>query len=114
MFLSEKDRRSQTDVRTKPGKVLINSRPTHEGAGGGNTLVRPAVVVGFSLLHGWSAVALLLVGRAMMEAGVGELHQDGGRAEVKMLRQEVVPHFRAGQAAAVGLDADGLLVDGTA
>lgn len=118
MFLSEKvARRSQTNVPIKftevRTEVKFNLRLTHEGVAGGKTLVRSPIVVGFSLLHGWSAVTLL-VGGSVMETGVGELHQDSGGAEVKMLGQEVVPPFRAGQAAAVGVNADGPLVDGTA
>lgn len=54
--------------------------------------MRSPVVVGFSLLHGRSSVTLL-VGGAMMEAGVGELHQDCGRAQIEMFGQEVVPLF---------------------
>ncbi len=92
---------------------MVKIRPTHEGVAGGKTLMRSSVVAGFSFLHGWSAVTLL-VGGAMMEAGVGELHQHGGRAEVKMLGQEVVPPFRAGQAATVGINADWPLIDRTA
>lgn len=99
-------------VRTSSVK-LINSRPTHEGVAGGETLMRPPAVCGFALLHRGSAVTLL-VGGAVVEIGVGELHQYSGGAEVKMLRQEVVPPFRAGQAAAVGVNADGPLVDGIA
>lgn len=91
----------------------MNLRPTHEGVGGGNTLMRSPVVAVFSLLHGWSAISLLL-GGPVMQTGVGELHEDSGGAEVKMLRQEVVLPFRAGQAAAVGVNADGPLVHGTA
>lgn len=71
--------------------------------------MRPPVVVSLSLLHGWSAVSLLL-GGAMMETAVGKLHQDSGRAEVKMLRQEVVPPFRIGQAGTVGVNADWPLI----
>lgn len=56
----------------------------------------------------------LLVGGAMMKTGIGELHQDSGGAQIKMFGQEVVPLFRAGQASAVGVNADRPLIDGTA
>lgn len=75
--------------------------------------MRPPIVTGFSLLHRRSTVTLLL-GGAMMETGVGKLHQDSGGAEIKMFGQEVVPLFRAGQAATVGVNADRPLIDGTA
>lgn len=75
--------------------------------------MRPPAVGGFGLLHRCSAVTLL-VGGTVVEIAVGELHQDSGGAEVEMLRQEVVPPFRAGQAAAVGVNADGPLVYGIA
>lgn len=74
--------------------------------------MRSPIVVGFSLLHGWSTVTLL-VGGAMMETSIGELHQDSGGAQIKMFGQEVVPLFRAGKAAAVGVNADRPLIDGT-
>lgn len=101
-----------TDKIWKVRKTVV-LRPTHEGVAGSKALMGSAVVVHISLLHRWSAVSLL-VGGAMMEIGIGELHQDSGGAEVKMLRQEVVPPFRAGQAASVRVNADGPLVDGTA
>lgn len=75
--------------------------------------MRPPIVAGFSLLHRWSTVTLLM-GGSMMETGVGELHQDSGGAQIKMFGQEVVPLFRAGQAATVGVNADRPLIDGTA
>lgn len=91
----------------------MDIRLTHEGVGRGKTLMGLPVVVTSYLLPRWPTFALL--GReAEVEAGVGELHEDGGGAEVQMLRQEVVPHFRVGQAAAVRVNADGLLVDGIA
>lgn len=55
----------------------------------------------------------LLVGEAVMETGIGKLHQDSGGTKVKMLRQVVVPPFRAGQAAVVGVSADLPLVNGS-
>lgn len=75
--------------------------------------MRSPVVVHISLLHGWTVV-ILLVGDTVMEAGIGKLHQDGGGANVKMLRQVVVPPFRAGQTATVGVNANLPLVNGTA
>lgn len=62
--------------------------------------MRTTVVVRISLLHGWAAVTLL-VGGAVMEIGIVKLHQDSGRAEVKGLREDIVPPFRVGQAATV-------------
>lgn len=61
-----------------------------------------------------SAVCTLLVEGAVMQAGVWELHEHSGGAQIKMLGQEVVPLFRAGQASVVGVDADRPLIDGTA
>lgn len=75
--------------------------------------MRCPVHAGLRLLHGGAAVTLL-VGGAQVEAGVRELHQDRGGAEVKVFRQEVVLHFRAAQAAAVGVHVDGPLVHGAA
>lgn len=89
---------------------MVNFRPTHEGVAGGNALVR--FPVGFFLLHEWSRVALL-VGRAVKEISFGELHQDSGGAQIEMFRQDIVPLFRAGQAAAVGVDIDRPLINQT-
>ena len=70
-------------------------------------------VVHIYLLRGQVAVALLL-GRVVMQRGVWKLHEDSGGAKVEMLGQEVVPSFGVGEAAAVGVDADRSLFDGTA
>lgn len=75
--------------------------------------MRSSIVVGLCLFHRRSALDLLL-GGAVMEAGVGELHEHGGGAEVKMLRQIIVPLFSAAQAATVGVYADRPLVHGAA
>ena len=114
MFLGEEG----GEVSSKYRRILesfgtfFDLRPTHEGVARGQTLMRSAIVVRISLLHGWAAVTL--VGGAMMETGIVKLHQDSGGAEVKGLGEEVVPPFRVGQAAIVGVDADGPLFDGTA
>lgn len=91
----------------------MNLRPTHESVTGGKTLVRSPIVNHIPFLHRWATVTLL-VGGAMMQASAGNLRQDGGRAEVKLLSQEVVPSFRASQAATVGVDAGWSLVGATA
>ena len=112
MFLGEEG----GEVSTKYGWILESFgtflRPTHEGVARGQTLMRSAIVVRISLLHGW--VAVTLVGGAMMETGIVKLHQDSGGAEVKGLGEEVVPPFRVGKAAVVGVHADGPLFHGTA
>lgn len=72
---------------------MASLRPTHEGVAGGKALMRFPVVVGFSLLHRWSAVTQVK-GVAVIETGIGELHKDSGGADIKMLRQEVVPPLR--------------------
>lgn len=102
-----------TDTFLESFGTFFDLTPTHEGVAGRQALMRSAIVICISLLHGWAAVTLL-VGGAMMETGIVKLHQDSGGAEVKGLGEEVVPPFRAGQAAAVGVDTDGPLFGGTA
>lgn len=48
-----------------------------------------------------------------METSIGELHQNSGGAKIEMLRQEVIPSFRAAQAVVVGVSGGRLLVNGT-
>lgn len=71
--------------------------------------MRSAIVNHLYFFDGWATITLL-VGRVVMPTGVGKLHHDSGGAGVKMLRQEVVPSFGAGQTTAVGIR---LLVNGT-
>lgn len=89
----------------------VRGAPTHEDAAGGKTLLRSPA--GFSLLRRGPGVALLMR-RAVSGVRFRKLHQDGGRAQVEMLRQEVVLLFGAGQAAAVGVHVDGPLIHETA
>lgn len=114
MFLGGKGRKVRSESEHVFGCLgeVFELRPTHEGVAGRETLQRLAVAVSVSLLRGRAAVTLL-VGGAMMEAGVGKLHQNSRGAEVKGLGDQVVPPLRARQAAAVGLDADRPLVNGT-
>lgn len=116
MFLSEN---VQQEVRpehrkfwSKDGLGNMNLRPTHEGVAGGETFIRSPIINRIPLLHWWTMVALM-VGGSMMQTSIGKLGQDSGRAEVKMLSQEVVPPFRVCQAAVVGVHTSWPLVSGT-
>lgn len=88
------------------------SRPTHEGVAWREILVRSPVGDHVSVLKGWVAVALL-VGGVLMLTRVGKLHQNGGRAEVKVIRQQEILPVGVGQAAAVVVHTNWTLVQGT-
>lgn len=89
------DVRSGQSTNTDHCRVFHVTR-THEGVARRQTLVWSSVAVSVSVLRGGVAV-VLLVGGASVQAAVRKLHQSGGGAEVKGLRQEVVPPPRAAE-----------------
>lgn len=67
------------------------------------------IVDRISILEGWTAVALLVRG-VLMPTRVGKLHQDGGRAEIEIIRQQEILPFQV--AAAVVVNTSWTLVEG--
>lgn len=84
-------------------------RPTHEGVARRDVLVRSPV--GDSVLKGRIAVTLLVRGILMLTR-VGKLHQNGGRAEVKVIRQQEILPFGVGQAATIVVHTNWNLIEG--
>lgn len=95
----------------------MKSRPTHEGVGGREPLLWSAVLIHISLIHGGGAFTLQVGGP--MEVSIGQLHEHTGGAVVEGVLHGpptwvVGTPLRAGQAAAIRVNADGPLVHGKA